>query len=86
MYTSKLNKPVKVTKSVLKDIEKVDKKLNKPKKIVKLVHYVLNEEDLKKWVETPKSVLNISKSDKMKEVIVLMTYLGLRVSEAINFD
>jgi site-specific recombinase XerD len=54
--------------------------------VIKLIDHVLNQEDLQHWVETPKSLFNKSKSDKMKEVIILMTYLGLRVSEAINFD
>jgi integrase len=86
MSSSQSFRTFKASKSALAQIHKLDKKLKRGKLTPSLVTHVLNEEDLVHWVLTPSSLLLQSKDDKMREVIILMAYLGLRVSEAIAFD
>lgn len=64
-------------------LNKLNKTLQRRKK--DRVLNVLTLADLEQWVVVPSLPL-LNKSDKIKEVILLMAYLGLRVEEAINFD
>jgi hypothetical protein len=69
----------------LKDKElKILNKTLKRKKKDKVLN-VLTLKDLEKWTDVPNIPLQ-NKNDKIKEVIILMAYLGLRVEEAIDFD
>jgi hypothetical protein len=46
---------------------------------------VLTLSQLATLVQTPSHLSLPKRNDKVKEVVLLMAYLGLRVSEAINF-
>jgi hypothetical protein len=46
---------------------------------------VLTLSQLSTLCQTPSHLSLPKRTDKVKEVILLMAYLGLRVSEAINF-
>ncbi|HXN54356.1 MAG TPA: site-specific integrase [Mycoplasmatales bacterium] len=67
----------------IRQLVKVNKTL-KSKKKDKILH-ILKLSDLKVWTDLPNIPFQ-TKTDKIKEVIILMAYLGLRVYEAINFD
>jgi hypothetical protein len=54
-----------------------------PKKSVQ--ENVLTLSQLSTLCQTPFHLTLPKRSDKVKEVVLLMGYLGLRVSEAINF-
>lgn len=58
--------------------------INKTLKIKKVIN-VLNWKDLELWIKHP-SLIHRHLGDKINEVIILMAYLGLRVTEAIKFD
>jgi len=54
-----------------------------PKK--KVQENVLTLSQLATLCQTPSHLTLPKRNDKVKEVVLLMGYLGLRVSEAINF-
>lgn len=64
------------------ELNKLNKTLQRKKK--DRVLNVLTLADLEQWIEIPQLPF-LKKTDKIKEVVLLMAYLGLRVEEAINF-
>jgi site-specific recombinase XerD len=51
----------------------------------KQLDQVLSYQQLQVLVQTPTNLHCLQRNDKLLEVVLLMAYLGLRVSEAINF-
>ena len=51
----------------------------------KQLEQVLNYQQLQTLVITPTNLYCLQRNDKLLETVLLMAYLGLRVSEAINF-
>jgi len=83
---SKKEKPDKIIQKIKKLDKKRQKEINKRNGKPKEPRAVLNKEDLPHWIIEPENTLHENKRDKMREVVLLMAYLGLRVTEAINFQ